>query len=60
MPKGRTTCLCFLGHAVKNCMTVIESMGRYPNILRTNVLKIEAGPLRSAFCIVRRNGYGNF
>lgn len=60
MPKGRMTCLFFLGHAVNNCMTVIESMGRYPDILQANVLKNEADPLRSAFCIVRRKGYGNF
>lgn len=26
-PKERITCLFFLGHAVKSCMTVIESDG---------------------------------
>ncbi len=57
-PKGETVCTFFLGHTVKNCMTVIEAMGRYPHRKQQNY---GAGPVWSALYHVGKGDfYGNF
>ncbi len=60
-PKGETVCTFFLGHAVKSCMTVIESMGRYPEQKQQNY---GAGPVWSALYhvgkIIKGELYGDF
>ncbi len=39
MPKEGMTCLFFLGHAVKSCMTVIESDGALSEYLEGKYLE---------------------
>ncbi len=55
---GYTVSTFFLGHTVNNCMSVIESMGRYPHRKQQ---KYGAGPVRSALYHVEKGDfYGNF